>query len=486
VPTRTRTTLWLFLLFTGLFALTSSGRVRTADEYMVFFQTESLATHGTLTVPQAVRAGNFFGKYDLEGQPRAGYLPFQALVASPFYRLGQRLVRLPGIPDRARTTVLALATCWSSAVLTAGAVALFFLLSWHLADDMRAAGAAAAALAFATFLWPYAGYFFSEPTASLLLIAAAAVILTARADEAVPLPRALIAGALLGACVWVRFTHMVAVPVFVVALMLPHAGRGWRSAVALAGVVSMAALGLLAYNHSIWGHALDMGYPATAEGGRPILVFTAPWYRVLYGMLLSPGKSLFLFAPPVLSAIVALPRLRSRHVRAFALAVLMPAAYLLFFMRYTQWEGGYCVGPRYLLPVVPLVCLALAPGLARSSRRERWLFILLCAFGVAVQVVSASTSFLEDEATPLRYYDAGWGYEPRYAPLVSQGRLLGSYVMSRSPAPLGLGFDRWFVFLNKAGVEPRTIAALMSIPLAGLGLAAAMLGREWSRARQDG
>jgi hypothetical protein len=458
--------------------------VRTADEYMVFFQTESLATRGTLTVPQAVRAGNFFGKYDLQGQPRAGYLPAHALVASPFYRLGQLLLWLPGIPDRARTTVLALATCWSSAVLTAGAVALFFLLSWQLADDVRAAVAAAAALAFATFLWPYAGYFFSEPTASLLLIAAAAVILTARDDEAVPLPRALIAGALLGACVWVRFTHLVAVPAFVVALMLPHVGRGWRSAVVLAGVVSMAALGLLAYNHSIWGHPLDMGYPATAEG-RPILVFTTPWYRALYGMLLSPGKSLFLFAPPVVSALVALPRLRSRDGRAFALAVLMPAAYLLFFMRYTQWEGGYCVGPRYLLPVVPLLCLALAPGLAQGTRRERWLFILLCAFGLAVQVVSASTSFLEDEATPLRYYDAGWGYELSYAPLVSQGRLLGGYLTSHSPAPLGLGFDRWFVFLYKAGVEPRTIAMLMSIPLASLGLAAAMLRRGCSGARQD-
>src|SRR5258708_31713904 len=64
---------FLFLALTFLFLVTSSGRVRTVDELAVNFQGQSLITHGTTAVPQAVAAGRFYGKLDRQGQPRAPY-----------------------------------------------------------------------------------------------------------------------------------------------------------------------------------------------------------------------------------------------------------------------------------------------------------------------------------------------------------------------------------------------------------------------------
>jgi hypothetical protein len=77
-----------------------------------------------------------------------------------------------------------------------------------------------------------------------------------------------------------------------------------------------------------------------------------------------------------------------------------------------------------------------------------------------VQAVSMATSFLEDQVSGAYYYSQ-WDYRMGYAPLASQIRLLLHYASSSAPAPLGLGFDRWFVFLAKAGVARGTILSIL-------------------------
>ena len=62
---------WLFAAFQFFYLLTSSGRVRTPDEYNTLYTTESLVLHGSTAVPQAVELHNFYGRRDLNGQPRA-------------------------------------------------------------------------------------------------------------------------------------------------------------------------------------------------------------------------------------------------------------------------------------------------------------------------------------------------------------------------------------------------------------------------------
>jgi len=58
------------------------------------------------------------------------------------------------------------------------------------------------------------------------------------------------------------------------------------------------------------------------------------------------------------------------------------------------------------------------------------------------------------------------------------------YLTSSSPAPLGRGFDRWFVFLAKAGVKRGTIAAILICEIAGLAFCGWHL-RRWLLAPSD-
>jgi hypothetical protein len=217
----------------------------------------------------------------------------------------------------------------------------------------------------------------------------------------------------------------------------------------------------------LFGNLLDFGYPDIAEGGKKILGFETPLVAGLYGFLLSPAKSVFLFAPPLVLAIPGLWPLGRRRPGLAVLAAAGPAAYLLFFSRYTQWEGGYCVGPRYMLPAMALLCLGLGPLLeARGAWIKRAAGILLVA-GIFVQLTSMATSFLEDEANG-SYYDRFWNLKTDYAPLISQTSLWMHYAFSSAPAPIGRGFDRWFVFLAKAGISRTLIVAGVSLEFAGL------------------
>ena len=169
--------------------------------------------------------------------------------------------------------------------------------------------------------------------------------------------------------------------------------------------------------------------------------------------------------PVLLLAIFGMRRLWSHDRAVGAVSAGLPLVYLVFYMRYTQWEGGVCPGPRYLFPFLILTCLAAGTLLETGqSRVRRWLLVLTVA-GFAVQVITYSTSFLEDQAIGRgTYYDSQLNYRMSYNPLVSQTERLVEFINGK-PAPIGLGFDRWFVFLRKMGVAVYTELLIAAVPM---------------------
>ena len=129
-----------------------------------------------------------------------------------------------------------------------------------------------------------------------------------------------------------------------------------------------------------------------------------------------------------------------------------PSSTFSFTRHFTQWEGGFCVGPRYLVPAIAVLCLGLGPVLENAGPWIRRLAIGLSIAGFSVQAINLATSFFEDQANG-NYYDVHYNYRMDYSPLITMSRQLIHYIMSPVPAPPGRGFDRWFVFLSKAGVS---------------------------------
>jgi hypothetical protein len=135
--------------------------------------------------------------------------------------------------------------------------------------------------------------------------------------------------------------------------------------------------------------AFQLWYNVTYQGSAfwtqvPILRgehWTGRFWEGLSGLLLSPGRGLFVYSPILLFSLVPLAMAWRRGgdplLRAVGLGALLV---VLLYCRWWPWWGGHTFGPRLLADLTPVLALGLYPlreGLNRSRR-------LKAAFGAAL------------------------------------------------------------------------------------------------------
>jgi hypothetical protein len=468
---------WIFVFISCIYVLASSGRIRTPDEYMPFFQAQSLVERGSTAIPQAVRFGDLYGAFDRRGNPRAPYPAGQAFVSLPLLILAKfGFARLPGVPhnEGAFFYIQVFGAVLTSAIAAAAAMAFFFMTLSRLGVSVKNAFLTTFCVAFGTLIFPYSGYFFSEPFTAFIMMVAVYLLASIESSGR----NCAVMGVMLALAIWIRPPMALATIVFALAIVVREGRSGFKRALVICAIPTISGLLYLLSNLIVFGKAFNFGYPETEEMlGKHLNSFHTPFYVGLTGFLVSPGKSIFIFMPVLLLAIAGLRRLWSRDRALATVSAGLPLLYLLFYMRYTQWEGGICPGPRYLLPFLIVTCLAAGPMVESGQRHfRRWLLVLTAA-GLAVQIITYSTSFLEDQAiTTGAYYDVKLDYRMSYDPLVSQTKRLIEYINGK-PATVGLGFDRWFVFLHKMGVAVYTDLLIAIVPILLLLLSLSRLKR---------
>jgi len=101
----------------------------------------------------------------------------------------------------------------------------------------------------------------------------------------------------------------------------------------------------------------------------PNFPWSTPFHEGVLGALFKPEKSIFLFDPLIVLALVLIVLLWKRlspDVRAYAVASLvMLAGYISFYARYTYWAGDFSWGDRYVSTAVEFVALIAVPLLLR-------------------------------------------------------------------------------------------------------------------------
>ena len=462
-----RAALLLLMFVNCLYLLTSTGRVHTIDEISAVIQSESLTLHASTAVPQAVGSKVYFGKIGRDGQPHSAYPPGHSLAAVPWYALGHFVIaKLPGVSSTIGDIVVSMTCTWSSATFAALVVTFVFLLGQSLGLGTSKSVMIALTIAVATPLFVYSGWFFSEPLTAACWLGAAYILFGIPNGEQVSVRRAVIAGLLLGFAMFVRPTNVLAPFVFVAGLIVRDRRRAWQPTFALCAVVGALGVMLLLRNLGIYGSPLDFGYPKTVEAGRETTSFDLPWRVGLYAFLLSPGKSILFFCPPVMLAVAGLPRLWRQNRGLACVCSGVPLVYLLLYSHYSNFEGGYCFGPRYMVPSLTLLCVAIAAWFSDPPKWWRKAYVAAFSLGVVVQAIGLSTNILEDMVNN-HYYDARWYYQMGYSPIAGQLRLIAKY-LAGAPAPLGMGFDRWFLFAAKAGMPGWIIAAMLAGMTVGL------------------
>jgi len=393
----------LFLLFFALYALTSSGNAfRVPDEFEVYFQAEHLADAGDLSVPQtlAVREHGdpiFFGEFGLDGKPYAPYGPGVAFLILPFHLAGRVLAHLAGIPRAplprgiAWEFVVGGITALAMAFAAALAVAGFFRACRTLGADEGRATTLAVVLGACTILWPYGTTLYSEAWLAAAFIWAAGFLIEGKVVSA---------SLLVAAAIATKPTAIVIAPAFVVAALFDRRGTPrtrLQAAALLCGGIAAASAVHAAWNVARFGRPLDFGYNLAGmiplPPARPFMPDQIP--RGLFLQLLTPGKSLFVWAPVTVLSVLALRACWARERGVAAGVIVGTVSALVFYAAFFFPEGGYSHGPRHLVPLVPLMMLPLAvPGTGISGRA-----LQVCAIaGFIMAALSVTVSFFEDQA----------------------------------------------------------------------------------------
>ncbi|HKY22301.1 MAG TPA: hypothetical protein VJM31_13895 [Vicinamibacterales bacterium] len=458
-----RVTLWLFLLFQALYALTSSGNAfRVPDEFEVYYQVEHLIDEGDLSIPQTISSGMFFGRIGVDGKPYAPYGPLAAVLSVPHHLAARGVALLAGIPrdHTVWTFVVSGLTMLSTSTAAALAVAGFHRAATTLGAPPSAALLLSLMLGAASVLWTYATNFYSEAWQAAAFTWAAVFLLERRITSA---------SMLLAFAGLIKVTSLVFAPGFLVAVLMDRTvpiERRLRGATSIAAALAVAVATHFAWNTFRFGDVFEFGYDwgetIPVPPARAFLLSELP--RGLAVLLVTPGKSILLWAPLLL---LGISRLRTcPRPLLWGLATTSIAG-LIFYGAYLFPDGGYAHGPRHLVPIVPLLLLpAATPG--PPWRRE--LVTACAAIGAVIALLSVSVSFLQDQALGDDFQSVGYYERIEPAPGRAWNRYRLGYIpfirTTASPdwpvsSVVGTGLDFFLLHLTRAKA---TVPAAAAIP----------------------
>jgi hypothetical protein len=391
-------TAWLVFLWLALFyTLGTSGRVYTPDGAIMGRVTYSIVHGSGLAVdPTGIPEGFLFTGRDLRLYDKYG--AGLSLISVPHALLGMVLHRLA--PSYAVDLFTGPRLLWYtpsnpseawhffaiglvSALLTAATCAFLYAFLYKLGFGARPAILATAVMALASPLWPYAKDYFAEPLGGLGLVGFAWAAESMKRSEGrrQALGYSLLSGFFLGLSVLAKIAFAILFPAAAYVLLAlfrrlaPDRAR-LRLALAFLGGGLAPCLVVVWYNLTRSGSMFTTGYEW--ELGR----WTTPILEGLYGLILSPGHGLIAYFPALL---VALACTRSAYRRTASWTVFAWASLILlvgFYCRWYAWHGGWCWGPRFLLPVLPFLAVPLATFFS-APPRSVWLRGLVWAVVLA-------------------------------------------------------------------------------------------------------
>jgi hypothetical protein len=292
-----------------------------------------------------------------DGRSISSHSPGLPFLLAPIYALGGR-----------RLCVVGFALVASALSLAVRALAL------RATGSPTAAGAAWAATAGPPVLF-YSFHLYTELPSALIAAAVLLLLTPAAGDDRSSRPGAgaAVAAALLIAVLpWLHVKVTLAAVALGVVALARLRGRPLAAFVATAAVMAAA---FVAYNFHVFGTPTSMGLYGPKV---PVAVRYAVPGQAFVGLLIDRCFGLLPYAPVWLLSLAGLLVLMRRPWRetwpfyAYAIAVIVPV------LAWRIWFAGFCPPARFLVPLVPVLGVALAVRLAgRRYGLARWTVPLL-------------------------------------------------------------------------------------------------------------
>ena len=317
-----------------------------------------------------------------------------ALTMLPWIMAGNAIARLAGDRldlDRADRLSAFLICLNGPLELAAMCTAFLWILVRRFAFSTATAMRACVALAFGTTLFPYSKLAYDGLLLSVLLVGALACAWAF--DERPRMWLAALSGFFLAFGVITKIPGLFFIPAIVWCL----AAAAWRARSSWADVAKvLAAMGVPLLAAAVWQayyNALRTGDPwlPPVLTGRSASYHTfhgAHFFSALAGVLVSPGKSIFFYSPPLLLGVAGwwlMYRGRRRD------ALLLAGFVLPFFFwqcSWKYWTGDWGWGPRYFLLIVAPLMIPAAFWVDRATRAKRLIWAIVLAWGMLIQAAA--------------------------------------------------------------------------------------------------
>ena len=362
--------LWLLACFTFVIYLLSGPVFLVYDGAIMYRVSESLLWHHSLRITDPFLHIN---------EPYATYGLALPVMILPLVAVGQFLLH-----DGIR-----LLSIYQPAI-TAATVLVVALIAREIGLRWRTSVGVALLYGFATVAWYYSNILFSEPLVGLAT--ALAFYSLMRFKRELSLRWLVVAGCAVALACLARTDSialtLLPVSAYVMATVILRA-VGWRERLSRGSAygipVAAAGVVVLAHDWIRYGSILKTGYGASG------MDFSFPFLRGLYGLLLSPAAGIFVFMPVMLLSVVGFPQFLQRYRGEALLLAGLVGARLIFYASWYGWDGGESWGPRFLVPILPLLVLPIA--FLPAWVRPRFSLIALGGLSFLIQLLGQLVSY---------------------------------------------------------------------------------------------
>jgi hypothetical protein len=381
-----RYALRLTIFAAGVFSVLSYWGIRAPDSEVVFRTTQALATNDNFSVSDNLDWKGFGLSRGKDGKLYSLFGPGEAIAAVPLYKIAESINRtgwyqyapfLVGTshyiddgllkyiagktPDNLAPHALRTVVCLLNIIVSSMCVFVFYCTIKSLTRSDQSALLTTVLFAFGSLILPYSGTFFSEPLATLFVMLSFFILVRNGGNQNSLGSFSLLAsGVSLGLATATHITAILFAPFFCIyGAFLIRKNVSFSINSSLVGAaIFFAGFGLLLlllgyYNFARFGDVFETG---RTVGEMTYGAFVAPW-RGLWGLLFGAGKGLIFFCPAIILGLFSwLPFHRKHRFLSFMIlgAILLR---ILFIASRSDWHGGFCLGPRYLVMLIPFLMI---------------------------------------------------------------------------------------------------------------------------------
>jgi hypothetical protein len=429
--------LGLSLCLLGLYILTSPGRIDMIDGQIRYEVARNWLDHGRPVVldaalfPIALTVKTPHGVYGV-------YNASASLTAMPLMLLSRAL---PGHQVERERFVFAMVGPVFGAALGGLLVVAYSMLGLTLPRAVTWALVCTTA----TLWWPASTTIFDQNQHAVWLLLA--LLLAWQSGRRASLGLAMLAGVCGAVLVTYQENYALLLPlVGMVVAAKPSEGSGGAQAslrrpidratitryVAFGATSGVGLFSLLMFNYARFGtlfYASRFTDPLLFGGGNDPLAASL-------GLLVSPGKGMFLFSPPLVLALLGGRRLFARAPALASAILAVSVMHLLVIMQLVFFGGDWCWGPRYLVILIPLWALAMPSA---AGRVPRVVVLALVSLGVLVQGLGISLDhhrFFFERNLPPHFWKDQWFYMRDSQLFARPGELVATWHMGVPANPV--------------------------------------------------